>query len=162
MMIRLAPVLLFLAVLFLLLMGITMQASALKSGYDYLSKQTMWVAVGAVVMLGVALLDYRWLKRLVWLLYAGAIVLLILCYVPGIGKTVGGESRWIVLPVLGQFQPSEPAKLVVILAMASWYSSRKADISTFWKGFVMPSVILGLPLLLIFFEKDITKISFKF
>ena len=154
MMVRAAPIVLFICILVLVLMGITMQASALKNGYYFLSRQTQWVVVGSIAMFVMAFIDYRWLKKGAKYLYIVALVGLILCFVPNIGREIGGENRWIVLPVLGQFQPSEPAKLIVMIALASWYARHKGDITTFWKGFVAPGAILVVPLFLIFIEKD--------
>lgn len=91
----------------------------------YLRRQLIFVAVGLITMIGVSFIDYRiyirpikWLKnaRPVWLLLA-------LCYglmgfVIFFGKSAGGSSRWIPLPVIGQFQPSELVKICVILVTA--------------------------------------------
>jgi cell division protein FtsW len=53
-----------------------------------------------------------------------------------------------------QFQPSEIAKIVVVLSLAAWYAHFQTEGRTFWKGFVFPCLLLGVPVLLIFFEKD--------
>ena len=50
--------------------------------------------------------------------------------------------------------PSEPAKLIVMVVLASWFAKHQAETKSFWKGFVIPSLILGVPLLLILFEMD--------
>lgn len=72
---------------------------------------------------------------------------------PGIGKEVNGESRWIQIAGL-TFQPSEPAKIALMIALASWYAHRQAEVKRFANGFVVPGVILGVLIALIFFEKD--------
>lgn len=155
-----ASIILCLAVAALVTLGLVMLASASArwdfsdNQYSYLVRQAIWVGAGIVVMIGMALLDYRALQKLARPLYLVVCVALILCYVPGIGDAAKGENRWIVLPFIGRFQPSEPAKLVVMIALAAWFAKYQAETRSFLRGFVMPSLILGVPLLLILFEWD--------
>lgn len=67
---------------------------------------------------------------------------------------VKGEARWIWAPVIGRFQPSEVAKLVVIIALAAWFAQHQAEARSFLRGCVLPGLLLGIPVALIFFEKD--------
>ena len=53
-----------------------------------------------------------------------------------------------------QFQPSECAKLCMMMALANWLALYRDRTTSFWWGFVMPGVIFGIPLALILFEKD--------
>lgn len=53
-----------------------------------------------------------------------------------------------------QFQPSECAKLCMMMALAHWLALYRDRTTSFWWGFVMPGVIFGIPLALILFEKD--------
>jgi len=82
------------------------------------------------------------------------VLALIGCFIPGIGDAAKGESRWIILPVIGRFQPSEPAKLAVMIVLAAWFARHQAETRTFIKGYVAPCFILGVPLLLILIETD--------
>ena len=84
-----------------------------------------------------------------------ACVLLVLCFVPGIGISEFGSNRWIRMPVIGQFQPSELAKIVVVVWLASWFARWQSETHTFWRGFVVPGVIVGVPLGLIAMETDV-------
>lgn len=122
--------------------------------YSFLTKQALWLGVGLVGLVAMAFVDYRILRRLSWPLFLLVCVALALCFMPGIGDEAKGENRWIVLPVLGRFQPSEPAKLVVMIALASWFARYQAEIKSFKRGFLVPCLILGLPLLLILLETD--------
>ncbi|MGJ8695864.1 MAG: FtsW/RodA/SpoVE family cell cycle protein [Verrucomicrobiaceae bacterium] len=155
-----ASIFLCLAVAALITIGLVMLTSASAKWdaddeqYFYLARQVRWLVVGLVGMVGLALMDYRILRRFAVPLYLVTCLALIACYLPGIGDAAKGESRWIVLPVLGRFQPSEPAKLVVMIGMATWFSRYQAETRSFWKGFVAPCMILGVPLLLILFETD--------
>lgn len=90
----------------------------------YFIRQALFAVGGMVVMWLISRIDYqtfRWVSVFVLLI---SIVLLILVKVPGIGKTVNGANRWIKLPGLPQFQPSEIAKVGVILYFAARLSKR--------------------------------------
>ncbi len=124
------------------------------NGYALVKKQAMFIALGLVGAVIISSVDYRRLRPL-WLPMLGAsCVLLALCYVPGIGQSIKGEARWVKFPGLPQFQPSELAKIFVIMALAAWYAHFRTEGRTLFKGFVWPSALLGLPVALIFFEKD--------
>ena len=84
--------------------------------YFHLKRQVLWTTVGLGVALALGWMDYRLLRRFWVPILIGACILLALCYVPGIGVLRNGETRWINLPLLGQFQPSEIAKIAVMVA----------------------------------------------
>ena len=124
------------------------------NGYSLVKKQAIWILVGVLGGFAVAALDYRKFRPYWTWLFAGSCVLLVFCYVPGIAQEVKGESRWVKFPGLPQFQPSELAKIFVIMGIAAWYSHFKMETRTFFKGFIAPGLLLGIPVVLIFFEKD--------
>ena len=109
-------------VIFLLCFGLVMlysssaYTSANKYGDSayYLKRQIRNIAIGAVFMYLTAKIDYRFWKKFYTFAYVVAFMLCILVYVPGIGTDSHGSSRWLALGPI-QFQPSEIAKLVVIL-----------------------------------------------
>ena len=84
----------------------------------YASKHALRFGLGLVLMLALAFVDVRIIARLSWLAYAGSLLLLLLVMLHGqVGK---GAQRWIDLgPV--QLQPSELAKITLVLALASWF-----------------------------------------
>jgi len=148
-----------LAVVALVTIGLVMLTSTSVwdddvDGYSLVRKQAIWITLGVVGAVWISMIDYRKLESC-WVYFLGGIcVLLVLCYVPGIGQEIKGESRWIKVPGLPQFQPSEMAKIVVILALAAWYSHFQTEGRTLFKGFIYPCFLLGIPTLLIFGEKD--------
>jgi len=155
-----ASIFLCLAVAALITLSLVMLASASAKWdftgdqYSHLVRQAIWLVIGIFAMGVMAMFDYRFLEKISWPLFVIVCIALILCYVPGIGDHAKGERRWIILPVIGRFQPSEPAKLIVMIALAAWFSKYRAETSTFVRGFIMPSLILGIPLMLILFETD--------
>lgn len=120
----------------------------------HLKKQIIFLILGLVAATVAGLCPVKWLEKFWWVAFAGSCVLLALCYIPGIQVVVNGSARWIKFPVLGQFQPSEPAKVAIVISLSWWMARQKENPKHFFKGFVMPFAILSLPAALIFFEKD--------
>ncbi|MEE2734678.1 MAG: FtsW/RodA/SpoVE family cell cycle protein [Verrucomicrobiota bacterium] len=158
---RRAAIILCISVAVLVALGLIMLAStsAWVYGVDddpYLlvKRQGIFAGVGLIAALVAGCIDYRILRRMWMPLLIAGCVLLTLCYVPGVQVEVKGEARWIWAPVIGRFQPSEVAKLVVIIALAAWFAQHQAEARSFLRGFVLPGLVLGIPVALIFFEKD--------
>ena len=107
------------AVVFLLGVGVVMLVSTSVFGGDVptddlyydAKRQVLWLVLGGMVCLFMASVDYHLLQKLVWGIYGACILLLILCYVPGVGLEINGESRWIGMGGMFNLQPSELAKL---------------------------------------------------
>jgi cell division protein FtsW len=80
-------------------------------------------------------------QRLGWLMLAGAFGLLILVLVPGIGREVNGSMRWI---GFGMFnvQPSEIAKVFVVIFLAGYLIRRQQEVRESWMGFFKPFIVL--------------------
>ena len=85
----------------------------------YASKHALRFGFGLVIMLSIAMVDVRIIARFAWLGYAGGIALLVLVLVAGnVGK---GAQRWIDVGPL-QLQPSELMKILLVVALADWFS----------------------------------------
>src|SRR3954463_16491831 len=105
--------------------------SMARGGTHYLTMQSAWSIAGIGLCLVAAFFDYRWLKRFSGVFLALAVLALIAVLFPGIGVWKNGSRRWFSLGV-ANFQPSEAAKLALIIALA-WYGERyQRDIRTFW------------------------------
>ena len=117
---------------------------------------SMHLGMGLLLMYGVHLFHYKWYRMLPVLLVPVSIILL--GYLSFQGMTTNGAERWIDLGFF-QLQPSEVAKIAVIMSVAYWLSKLKPDdelsqITTFWK--IM--ILTGLVCLLIFGENLSTAI----
>ena len=148
-----------LAVMALVTLGLVMLASTSVwnkdvDGYSLVKKQAVFIALGLIGAVVISNVDYRKLRAFWIPALVISTTLLVLCYVPGIGHKVNGATRWIKIPGVPQFQPSELAKIFVIMSLAAWYSHYQTEGRKFFKGFVSPSILLGVPVVLIFFEKD--------
>lgn len=160
-MLRVAPILLCLATAALVALGLTMLASTsvwvhgYEEPYYFLKRQVLMAGVGLVAAIIGSMMSPALLRKWAPLTLLGACVLLCMCFVPGIGVEKLGSHRWIQIPIIGQFQPSELTKLVVIVALAAWFARWQTEVRTFWRGFVMPGMIAAVPILLIAIETDV-------
>jgi cell division protein FtsW len=142
----------------LLALGLVMlySSSMAKDGAQLLMVQMIWCALGMLVCVLAAALDYRALRKFVWPMFAVAAVLLVLVLLPlphGITKKINGAHRWFIFPGL-RLQPSEIGKLALIFALA-WYAERSQRLMhTWWRGIVVPGFIIVPILGLIFVEPD--------
>lgn len=118
-----------------------------------LTRQSIFAVAGIGVALGLSYVDYHKWRAFIPYVWLFCTLLLILCFVPGIRKEVNGEFRWLNLGLF-TFQPSEIAKSVLMLTLAHWYTTHREVAATFWRGFVLPGMLFGIPLLLILVEKD--------
>lgn len=92
--------------------------------YYFLREQLKWAVIGLIGGFGAYLYDYRKLKKLALPILLGTLVLLVAVFLPGIGVRAYGAFRWINLGFT-VLQPSELAKLAVILYLASWLTVRE-------------------------------------
>lgn len=109
--------------------------------FHFLQRQSLFAGIGLLVMLFMSRVPYRLLLRTGWPLYIASGVMLI--YVALFGRAVGGAQRWMNLPLIGRFQPSEITKVAVILVLSSIIFFKK-DILDTWKGFLYLSGIVGV------------------
>lgn len=122
--------------------------------YYFVKRQSMWLVIGGLAMVVAAMFDYgHWRKIWPWL-YGLTIVLLILCFVPPFGMKINGAWRWINLG-FASFQPSELAKVAVLLFLAFWYEKNADHAGEFLKGFLYPLAVVGVVLALIVVEVDL-------
>ena len=96
-------------------------AAAGTSTRTYLDKQAVYVVLGLVLMGGISLVDYRQLRVYAPVIYGVAVLGLLIVLTP-LGATVNGAAGWIDLPGGFQMEPSEYAKIALILVTAMLFS----------------------------------------
>ena len=111
------------SVLALSIIGVLVVGSAKEI---YQSKQIIGVILGLICMVVVSLIDYVWILQFYWLIYGFAILILGLVLV--IGTEVNGATRWINLGFT-TFQPSELAKILLILFFSKFLMNHKDDLN---------------------------------
>lgn len=145
----------------LLLFGLVMIASA---GID-VSEQMFGVPYHFVMRHGIYLLGALmlaafvsvvpmelWRRQSAFFLVAG-FVLLGLVLLPGIGQEIKGSRRWIDLGPVG-FQPSELAKVALILYVSAYLVRRRSEVISSWAGFLKPVFVLSIVVVLLLLEPD--------
>jgi cell division protein FtsW len=140
----------------LLALGMVMlySSSSPQVGARYLMLQLLWCGLGAAACVAATLADYRRLKKVWWVLLVIALVMLALVLTAHFGTVRGHARRWFAFRGMS-FQPSEFAKLAVIIALA-WYGDRfQRQMPTWKRGILIPALLIGLAAGLIFKEPDV-------
>jgi cell division protein FtsW len=142
----------------LLALGLVMlySSSSPQVGAHYLNMQLVWCGLGLVGCLAAALLDYRRWKGFWWLLIALAVVLLalVLVPIPHVTDARNGARRWFGFHQIN-FQPSEFAKLALILFLAWFGEHYQRQMGTFRRGILLPGLFIAVVVGLIFVEPDV-------
>ena len=119
------------------------------SGYDplyYVKRQAAFAGLGLVAMFTVSKINYERFRGAARLAMITSIVLLVLVLIPGVGITRNGATRWLGIPgmAVGQFQPTEVAKLGVIVYFAESISKKREKMRTFKEGFLPHFLLMAL------------------
>jgi len=118
----------------------------------FASKHMLRFAFGLLMMLAIALIDIRFIARMSWLAYAGAIGLLVL--VLRMGQVGKGAQRWIDLGFI-QLQPSELAKIALVLALAHWFHRASWEKMGNPLFLIAPTIAVAVPVALILKEPNL-------
>lgn len=121
--------------------------------FFFLRRQAVAAVLGLGVMVAVLRLGYRRLARLSYPLLLGAVVLLVLVLIPGVGTVVGGARRWIRVGGFG-LQPAEVAKLAWIVYLAYSLAKKREKVATFSVGFLPHLLSAGVLVALCLREPD--------
>jgi rod shape determining protein RodA len=115
-------------------------------------KQGIFMFVGFGLCLLLISFDYQKLHTWNYPFYGIVIILLILSYI--IGDAAGGAQRWINLGFI-KLQPSEPAKLMIVITLASYYARREVVDGYSVQQLIIPMLLTGFPFLLIMMQPDL-------
>lgn len=120
----------------------------------YLVRQLIFAIAGIVVMIIVSKIDYIQYKRFGYLIYIIGILLMLMVFVPGIGSSAKGATRWLNLGLF-TFQPSEIMKLGLIIGMSTYIVKNSKKMST-WKGYIVPICMTILVCILMYFQSHLS------
>jgi len=118
---------------------------------SFLKKQGLFVVLGVITMLVVAVFDYRRLEPLATVLYWLIVLALVGVFV--VGSSAQGAARWFSVGPL-QLQPSEFAVLALILAVAS-YCARRDEEGLAWRDVFRLLIMAGIPIVLVLLQPDL-------
>ena len=136
-------------VLALSVIGVLVVGSAKAS---FQGKQILGVFIGLIAMFIVSMIDYMWIQNFYWLIYIFTV--LILGAVLVIGTNVNGATRWIDLGFT-TFQPSELAKILLILFFSKFIMEHEEDINDKFT-LIKYAILAGIPLALIIVEPNLS------
>jgi len=111
-------------------------------------RQLQGVLLGLIAMFIISLIDYNWILKFYWVMYAVNLVLLAAVLL--FGETVNGATRWLNLGFI-QFQPSDLTKLLMILFFAKFLMDRERDIND--KKTIIQGIALILPSLILIYKQ---------
>lgn len=119
---------------------------------SYWTKQIFGIGVAIIAFLVVAFSDYRRIIDAAPFFYVFALILLALVLTP-LGVEINGQRAWVRLPIIGQFQPSEFAKIPTVLMLARYFGKKRGGPLTLKETLVGIAILAG-PVGLIMLEPD--------
>ncbi|MBI2940340.1 MAG: putative lipid II flippase FtsW [Chloroflexi bacterium] len=156
--------LLLVAVLALVILGLDMVYSAsfviahnsplYRSDTYFLTRQLGWAALGTVALLVTLRIDYHWWQRWSVPLVIVVLLMLVAVVVTNLGHAAYGAQRWLRLGPLPPVQPSEFAKLALILYYADWLSRRRGRLGDFTQGAFPFGITLAVVSALLMLQPD--------
>lgn len=132
----------------------TYLSSLQQSGRSWgtVAHQMMWLVLGVVIFIFASKITPERLRRFAPTLLIGAFGLLGAVLIPGVGRNIGGSSRWLVVGPL-QVQPSEIAKLVLVIYLARVLTTK--DVSLGFRRRTLPALtVIGAMALFVIVEPD--------
>ena len=140
----------------LIILSSASEANAIRlhnDAYFFMKRQFMYLGVGIILATLVALFDYhRWRNQWFFtiLFYVTVVILLLAVFS---FRAINGSHRWISLGPI-RLQPSELAKLVVVIATAAWLDRSGGRVELWQRGLLAPALIIGILAGLVLLEPD--------
>ena len=143
-------------ILLLAASGLITLYSAARAGLPvtqaFFVKQLVWYGIGLVIMIASFLISYKQIDQYAYSAYAICMFLLVAVLVAG--KLVAGSKRWLVFGPIS-LQPSELAKVAVILVLSRYYSRTASTKGMRFRDLLIPMVLIGIPFALIVKQPDL-------
>lgn len=156
-------------------LAILFSTSSVNNDARMIAKQLFWIGLGSSLIFGMQFFDYRKLiRKISWIPVAVTFLMLLylfsgwvlmktgILYGPGQAELplihpIKGAFRWIILgPLKISIQPSEFAKLALIIFIADYFNRNSRRVNSLWKGYLRPMTIAGSVVLLIVLGKDLS------
>jgi rod shape determining protein RodA len=115
-------------------------------------KQMYWIGAGMIMMFAISYLSYQALLDKIHWLYIASLASLMMVLV--FGQKYLGARRWIKMPGGAHFQPSEWVKLILIIAVAKYFTDLSQRELT-WPDFIKAGAIVGIPMLMVLVQPDL-------
>ncbi len=128
-------------------------SASYQTGLGYFKKQAMWVCIGIFAMIVVSFVNNKLIKQ--YALYIYGFSLLLLLFVLVFGKEVSGSQSWITIGSFATIQPSELAKIPIILAIARFYDNDYEGVPYGLLDLIKLVLLTALPLGLVMLQPDL-------
>lgn len=119
--------------------------------YFYVKRQSLWMIIGFLFLIFILFIDYHQVERYSAVIYFGVLILLVVVII--FGRSTYGARRWLSIGPF-DFQPSEFAKIALIIFLADFLSKNKPKLDNFFY-FLLPFAYAGLLILLVFKQPDL-------
>ena len=144
--ISLVFILTFLGVLFVFDASVPEAFRTFDDQYHFLKQHSIWAVLGITIMFLTSLVPLSLWKKISGPIFISGLVLLIMVFIPGIGRELNGAHRWIILGNI-RFQPIEPFKIALVIFFANWLSQHQRTLPFLFTT--------SLPILLILLQPDL-------
>ena len=133
--------------------SIEIASSQYQDPFYFLKRQGIFAIIGIVMVICTLHVPLVFWKGVSGFLLLGSFVLLVLVLVPGVGKVVNGSARWIDVGIFN-LQPSELAKISIVIYLSSYLDRHLIEVRERWSGFLKPLMIVGGASVLLQLEPD--------
>ena len=133
--------------------SITLADREMGQPFYYALRQAIYIGAGFLIGMGVYRIRLALVEQAGLLLLLTAFALLLAVLVPGVGTQVNGSVRWLNTGLF-RLQVSEPAKLMILIYLASYLTRHGEEVRTQLSGFIKPLALLGLAAILLLLEPD--------
>jgi len=130
-----------------------MATDKLGDPFYLVESQLVKVACGVFMMFVALQVDYRWYKRLIYPILAGALLMLVGVLIPGIGSAQNGAQRWFSIAGFS-FQPAEVVKIAIVMYLAYSVAKKGEKMGRFSVGFIPHLAVVGLTVCLLMLQPD--------
>ena len=145
--------LLFIGLLMMTSASVEIANSQYSDPFFFLKRQLIFSAVGIFVLVVTLHIPVTTWRAQSWYLLMGSFALLLLVLVPGVGESVKGSTRRIDLVVF-DLQPSELAKVFIVVYLAAFLERQLDEVREKWSGFYKPLLVVGAAVALFHFQPD--------
>lgn len=135
-------------------------AGAINNDFKLVLKHLVWIMFGVAGLITMSMIDYHLLEKYRYILLGAGLVGIGLVLIPGIGAEINGARRWLRFSGFFGFQPSDIAKMSLLVFISSYIVRNREKMHEFKRGFVKPLAVIGLFLVLILLEPDFGTAAF--
>ncbi|KLD63251.1 putative lipid II flippase FtsW [Dyella japonica] len=121
--------------------------------FYYLKKHLLFLSLGAIVATFAMRTELKVLEKHAWMMFGGAVLLLVLVFVPGVGMRLNGAHRWLNFRIT-TFQPVEAVKLILVVYVASYLVRHRESVETSFWGLFKPIMVAGLFVVMLLVQPD--------